>query len=170
MTERLRGRRIQIADFAYVREIDTDARVMQTLFGTIQTEQQSRLRLQRWLQMWSERGIGFWLFSELAGATVGHGGLFPSPREVGEVEVGYVLKPAYWGRGFSTEITREALRVGFEVVGFQRIIAIAQTTNVASRRVMEKCGMILECERPFPDGVPGVRYAMTKANYAPLKP
>jgi len=91
-------------------------------------------------------------------AIVGHGGLFQSPREAGEIEVGYVLKPAYWGRGFATEITQVSLDVGFGL-GLRRIIGIAQAANMAPRRVMEKCGMILEVETASPDGIDGARYA-----------
>ena len=97
-----------------------------------------------------KRGKGFWIFQDSDRCIVGHGGLFNSPREAGEVEVGYVIKPAYWGRGLATEITMAALKVGFESLDLQRIIAIAQPANAPSRRVMEKCGMIFETETLSP--------------------
>jgi ribosomal-protein-alanine N-acetyltransferase len=159
-TERLTGRRARRDDLSYVFEIDRDPRVQRTLFGQIQTEEQSRDRLERWLRMWEEHGFGFWLFADGSRNTIGHAGVFPSVREPGEVEVGYVLKPAYWGQGFATEMTLVALQVGFERLGLKRIIAIAQDSNVASRRVMEKCGLTLEAQLPSLDGVPGVRYAI----------
>jgi len=114
------------------------------------------------MRFWQEAGFGFWIFSDSAGQVVGHGGIFPSPREEGEIEVGYALKPDFWSHGFATEITRVSLEVGFEHVGLRRIIGIAQVTNLPSRRVMEKCGMVMEVESPFPDGINGVRYAKEK--------
>lgn len=159
-TRRLAGRRVADDDLSYVFETDRDMRVQRTLFGEVQTEEQSRVRLRRWLQLWDEHGFGFWVFADRHGVTVGHAGLFPSPRDEGEVEVGYVLKPAHWGNGFATEMTLVSLQIGFERLLFQRIIAIAQATNVASRRVMEKCGMTFEVELEYPGGVPGVRYAI----------
>jgi ribosomal-protein-alanine N-acetyltransferase len=165
-TARLVGRRISRDDLPYLIEIDSDPRVQQTLFGRVQTEEQSRGRLERWLKMWEDHGFGFWRFADGQNNTIGHAGVFPSAREEGEVEVGYALKPAHWGRGFATEMTLESLRVGFEQLGLRRIIAIAQASNLASRRVMEKCGMTFECETPSPDGITGVRY--TIAAPAPL--
>ena len=160
-TQRLTGRRVQQDDLAYLIETDSDIRIQQWLFGEVQTQEQSRARHARWLHMWDESGLGFWIFSDAAGADVGHGGLFPSPREQGEIEVGYALKPRYWGRGFATEIAKVALEVGLQL-GIRRIIGIAQASNLASRRVMENCGMVLESEIPSPDGITGVRYAIQR--------
>lgn len=156
-TQRLTGRRVQQNDLAYLIETDSDIRIQQWLFGKVQTEEQSRARHARWLKMWDDAGLGFWIFSDAAGADVGHGGLFPSPREQGEIEVGYVIKPGCWGRGFATEIAKVSLEVGLQL-GIRRIVGIAQATNLASRRVMENCGMILESEMPSPDGITAVRY------------
>ncbi len=160
-TRRLIGYRVTADDLDYLLESDGDIRIQRWLFGKVQTPEQSRARLDRWLQMWQEHGIGFWIFQNPGRAVVGHGGLFPSPRESGQVEVGYVVKPTYWGRGFATEITKASLRIGFESLGLRRVIGIAQSVNASSRRVMEKCGMIFEAELPSPDGVAGVRYAIT---------
>ena len=159
-TEHLTGRRVHEDDVKYVIEVDSDIRIQLWLFGKVQTEEESRERHVRWMQGWHDAGFGFWIFSDAAGAIVGHGGLFRSPREEGEIEVGYALKPDYWGHGFATEITRLSLKVGFEQVGLGRIIGIAQAANAASRRVMEKCGMVFEAEMPSPDGIDGVRYAI----------
>ena len=159
-TQRLTGRRVQHDDLEYVIETDSDIRIQRWLFGNVSTEQESRERHIRWMQGWHDAGFGFWIFRDDAGTIIGHGGIFRSPREAGEVEVGYALKPAYWGHGYATEITRLSLKVGLEDVGLRRIIGIAQSTNVASRRVMEKCEMVFEATLPSPDGIDGVRYAI----------
>jgi RimJ/RimL family protein N-acetyltransferase len=161
-TRRLAGYRVTADHLDYMLEVDGDIRIQRWLFGEIQSPEQSRARLDRWLRMWEETGRGFWVFQDSDRCSVGHGGLFNSPREPGEVEVGYVIKPAHWNRGLATEITMAALKIGFESLGLQRIIAIAQSSNAPSRRVMEKCGMIFEAEIPSPDGIAGVRYALHK--------
>jgi RimJ/RimL family protein N-acetyltransferase len=162
-TGRLSGRRVTRGDLAYMLDVDGDIRIQQWLFGKVQTPDQSRARLDRWLLMWQETGLGFWIFHDSDRRRVGHGGLFNSPREAGEVEVGYVIKPAHWARGFATEITLASLKIGFESLGLKRIIGIAQSANAPSRRVMEKCGMGLETEFTSPDGRPGVRYAISNS-------
>lgn len=160
-TRRLLGSRVTANDLGYVLEVDADLRIQRWLYGAVQTAEQSRARLERWLRMWQKDGRGFWIFRNGSSTIVGHGGLFNSPREAGQVEVGYVIKPAYWGHGLATEITMASLKVGFETLRLQRVIGIAQSANARSRRVLEKCGMIFEAELPSPDGVAGVRYAIT---------
>jgi len=164
-SERLTGHRVGEDDIAYLLETDGDLRVQQWLYGKVQTPEQSRARMQRLLRMWTDDGFGFWIFRDQSSTNIGHAGLFRSPREPGEVEVGYVIKPAYWGRGFATEMTLLALRIGFEELRLERIIAIAQASNAPSRRVMEKCRMTFDAELASPDGVPGVRYALAASAY-----
>src|SRR5580700_7440550 len=152
VTRRLAGYRVGAEHLDYLLEVDRDIRIAQWLSGEIQSPEQSRARLGRWVRMWEESGKGFWIFRDSDGCIVGHGGLFNSPREAAEVEVGYVIKPAYWGRGLATEITAASLEVGFKLLDLQRIIAIAQPANAPSRRVMEKCGMVFESEILSPNG------------------
>ena len=56
-------------------------------------------------------------------------------------EIGYVLHPDYWGCGYMTEAVTEVLHFGFQTLGLSRISAVCMKENVASLRVMEKCGM-----------------------------
>ncbi len=59
-------------------------------------------------------------------------------------EVGYVLNPAYWGKGIAPEALRTVLAFGFETLGLNRIEAKFMEGNDRSRRVMEKVGMTFE--------------------------
>jgi RimJ/RimL family protein N-acetyltransferase len=166
-TQRLTGRRVRQGDLEYVIETDSDIGIQRWLSGRVQSNEESRERHVRWMRHWDESGFGFWIFGDAKGSVVGHGGLFRSPREEGEVEVGYVIRAEHRGHGFATEITRVSLDVGF-ALGLRRIIAIAQVGNLASRRVMEKCGMTFEAELLSPDGLNGVRYAIGRtAAFAP---
>ena len=56
-------------------------------------------------------------------------------------ELGYVLHPAYHGRGLATEAAGEVLRFGFERLGLHRIEARYMEGNEASTHVMERLGM-----------------------------
>jgi ribosomal-protein-alanine N-acetyltransferase len=58
--------------------------------------------------------------------------------------VGYVLGRSYWNQGFMTEALRYMIGFGFEHLDLNRIEAICDVENTASRRVMEKCGMQLD--------------------------
>jgi RimJ/RimL family protein N-acetyltransferase len=58
-----------------------------------------------------------------------------------EVEVGYRLRHAAWGRGFATEGGRALVDHGFEVVGLHRIVGVTHPENIASQRVLQKIGL-----------------------------
>jgi ribosomal-protein-alanine N-acetyltransferase len=77
-----------------------------------------------------------------------------------EPEIGWRLAPDYWGQGLATEAARAALEHGLMTLRFRRVIATAQTANVASARVIEKLGMTLE-RRFDRDGRKVMIYART---------
>ena len=59
-------------------------------------------------------------------------------------EVGYVLNPAFWGKGLAPEALMRVMRFGFMELNVHRIEAKYMVENTRSRRVMEKCGMTFE--------------------------
>lgn len=59
-------------------------------------------------------------------------------------EVGYVINPAYRGRGIAVEALESVMQFGFEELGLNRIEAKFMEGNDASMRVMEKVGMTFE--------------------------
>lgn len=58
----------------------------------------------------------------------------------GEIELGFVLAPAVWGKGFASEAAKALIELVFSLTKADRILANARTINPASRRVLEKCG------------------------------
>ncbi|WP_447036640.1 GNAT family N-acetyltransferase [Streptomyces sp. DSM 118878] len=67
------------------------------------------------------------------GDVVGNAAVYGEP---GEREVTYWIDRAYWGRGLATAALRELLAL----VPERPLYARAAADNVASRRVLEKCG------------------------------
>ena len=65
-------------------------------------------------------------------------------EENNSAECGYVLNPAYWGRGIAAEALFEVMRFGFLRLGLHRIECRYMIGNDRSRRVMEKVGMTYE--------------------------
>ncbi len=66
--------------------------------------------------------------------------------------LGYWLGAPHWGRGFATEAARALLDAFFAYTGEARLAASARRDNVASRRVLEKCGFVAAGarEKEFP--------------------
>ena len=59
-------------------------------------------------------------------------------------EIGYVLNPAYRGKGIIPEAAKAVIAFGFERLSLVRVSAICMKENAASLRVMQKCGMKTE--------------------------
>ena len=59
-------------------------------------------------------------------------------------EIGYVINPRYCGRGYATEAARAVIAMGFSELELLRIEARYMENNLASARVMQKCGMTFE--------------------------
>lgn len=63
---------------------------------------------------------------------------------VSQVELTYELGPDWWGQGLMTEAVREVIRFFLRDVGMNRVHANHAHENLASGRVMQKCGMVYE--------------------------
>lgn len=61
-------------------------------------------------------------------------------RGTEHVAVGYRLTPSHWGRGYATEAVGAVLDYGFNVAQLNEISATARIENLASHRVLERCG------------------------------
>lgn len=55
-------------------------------------------------------------------------------------ELGYVINRKYWGKGYTTQAVKEALRTGFTDLNIVRIEAFVHPQNISSQRVLEKSG------------------------------
>lgn len=90
---------------------------------------------------WQEYGYGNWgIVPRGATDIIGWAGLQFLP-ELEETEVGFLLSPEYWGKGYATEAALAALQFGFERFQLNHIIALVHPDNRASQRVIQKCGM-----------------------------
>lgn len=90
---------------------------------------------------WEKYGYGNWGIILQGGIEIiGWAGL-QYLRELEETEVGFLLDRPWWGMGYATEAAYASLQFGFERIGLEHIIALVHPDNLASMRVIEKCGM-----------------------------
>ena len=143
-TPRLIGTPASPDDFADIRRLHSDPRVMATLSadGAIFAEEQTRAFLERAASHWKSHGFGLWLFREHAsGDFVGYGGIRHAEVEGrDEIELAYAIRSDHWRKGFATEIAMAAIQHGFDTMHLDRIVAFTLPHNRASRSVMENCG------------------------------
>lgn len=59
-------------------------------------------------------------------------------------ETSYILAPDYWGNGIMTEALMCVLRYAFETLELNRVCADVFEGNVASEKVLKKCGFCRE--------------------------
>lgn len=142
-TERLVLRRWTDADRAPFSAMNADPEVMR-YFPAPLTRKESDAFVDRIESLFERHGFGLWALERIGdGRFLGFTGLAPvnpAVPYVGEIEVGWRLARAAWGRGYATEAAREALRVGFQA-GLEQIVSLTADVNVPSRRVMERLGM-----------------------------
>jgi|SRR5438105_1537321 len=83
---------------------------------------------------------------ELAGQSglVGQCLLFNFERVSRRAEVGYILAPAHWGRGYMHEALHALLDFGFSTLELSRVEAEIDPRNAASARSLERLGFVKE--------------------------
>jgi len=94
-----------------------------------------------WIQKYqAENGFCRWKVIESScGEIIGSCG-FARVEDSGEIDFGYVMRRASWGKGLATEAAEACMHHGFNNLGFREIIAMTDPENIASRRVLEKIG------------------------------
>jgi RimJ/RimL family protein N-acetyltransferase len=65
-------------------------------------------------------------------------------REAAEAELGYTVTPAARGRGIASAAVADLTRWAFDERALERLTLTIEVANVASVRVAERCGYVLE--------------------------
>ncbi len=141
VTARLRGLPLAASDLGDLIPLHRDERVLRAFGADPATDDETRAFLRRKLGHWEENGFGIWMFRARDGSFVGRCGIH---QWHGEVELGYIVLPELWGRGYATEMAHAVANHAFTVLGLGALVAFTKPDNVASRRVMEKVGFRYE--------------------------
>ena len=62
--------------------------------------------------------------------------------EDGVGDCGWFIRRGFWGKGYATEAARLMVAAAFGMAGLRHLKASCARGNVASQRVMEKCGFV----------------------------
>ena len=95
--------------------------------------------IRRQLERYAEGSIGLMaLIKRSTGNFVGQCGLLKQHIEGrDEIEIGYHLFPAFWGKGYATEAARKFKHIAFTKYNFATLISIIMIGNIASQKVAE---------------------------------
>jgi ribosomal-protein-alanine N-acetyltransferase len=119
---------------------------MQHYLGGMLAQEAAEARASELLNSWEVRKCtqcSLWVVCERSSDTI-VGLCTLSPLEA-EIEISYKLAPAFWGKGYALEAATATLEDGFSRLGLESIVAMTQTANTRSRRLLEKLGM--SCEK-----------------------
>lgn len=167
-TERLLLRRWRETDREPFAVMCADRRVME-FFPSLQTREETDAVIDRLNSHIDRHGFGFWaLEARASGEFLGFTGLsnvgFTAPFTPA-VEIGWRLAHCFWGMGYASEAARASLAWGFGKLQLEQIVSFAVVSNLRSRRVMERIGMIHDPGGEFdmptlPEGHPLRRHAL----------
>jgi len=132
--------------------MNADPRVMEFFPGTNdrarseETANRMRISLER-------DGYGLWAVElKHNGSFAGMIGLNDIPYSVPfepRREVGWRLAYDAWGCGYAAEGARAALRVAFDTLGWDEVVAMTAFVNLRSERVMQRVGMVRDLTGDF---------------------
>lgn len=71
---------------------------------------------------------------------IGWCGLKKTPQHL-YPDLGYRFFQKYWGQGYATEAAKRTIEYGLKVLQLEGIFAAAHIDNIASQKVLEKCGL-----------------------------
>ena len=164
-TERLLHRKFTTDDLDRLIEMRVNADVMKYLGGKkMQNPEALKDRLDFYISCY-EQSIGMhaviWKEND---KMIGWSGLQPLGGTK-EIEVGYGMIKEFWGKGIGFETGLFWMKYGFETVGLERIVAVADKANIGSWKIMEKLGMKYEKTESHYE-MECVVYGVSKADFS----
>ena len=101
---------------------------------------------------------------------IGSIGYWHTTREHHRAEIGYMLFPEYWNTGIVTEALHAVLKYGFDEMRLHSVEGNVNPNNLASIKVLEKCGFVREAyfkENYYHDGhyVDTAIYSLLQSGY-----
>jgi len=149
-SERLGFRWWTKKDLPLAQELWGDLEVTK-FFGGPFAEDEIARRLERELERARQHQFQYWPIHWLEDDDfAGCCGLRPFQLEEGILELGFHLRPKYWGRGLAGEAARVAIEYAFGTLGCKGLAAGHHPENVNSKKVLEKLGFRYTHDAVFP--------------------
>jgi RimJ/RimL family protein N-acetyltransferase len=170
-TTRLRLEPVGLANAADLWRVHNDDDVSRWYDNEKPSHEQAERWAELMADSWRLHGVHKWIaYDRLTGEVVGRGGLsrtpidddwgqiyaflpdepwvrvahqsrWPFSAHANWLEIGWALRPEFWGRGYASEIGRAGLAFAFDVLGAQAVVSCTVRHNARSRAVMQRIGM-----------------------------
>lgn len=141
-TKRLILREFDLSDAINFYELNLDEEVIKYTGDVAFASVEESKDLIRNYDQYKKNGFGRWavIFKE-TNEILGWCGL-KYIDEIQQTDLGFRLHKRFWNKGYATEASTACLHLGFEHYNLQQIVGQVHRDNVASKRVLEKVGMI----------------------------
>lgn len=142
-TERLQLRTLTKDDLEHFRDLETDEKVMRYLGGITRDPDDTAAYLEKQLNSYADEGIGlFAVFLASSSNFIGRAGIQPwTIDDKKPWEIGYTLKPEYWGSGYATELASFFRDWALQKNPGIALVSIIHPENHGSISVASKIGM-----------------------------
>ncbi|HJX82986.1 MAG TPA: GNAT family N-acetyltransferase, partial [Candidatus Angelobacter sp.] len=115
------------------------------------SSEQVQGKLEREIANLEAHNVQYWpMFLLSTGEHAGCAGLRPPGRGRQNLEMGFYLRPEYWGMGLAVEAGQGVIQFAFTTLGVKTLFAAHHPNNVASGRVLEKLGFRYSYDELYP--------------------
>lgn len=174
-TARLVLRKIDESDAALQDRVLNTPIVMQHL-GGVKELHEIEAKHAKAMASFAREGFGFMMMVEKStGDLVGHCGIKrvdnPLAPNVGDHEIGWLVREDRWRRGYAHEAVCAVIDWAFGSIGAPCLFALTSKSNTGSWKLMEKLGMERRKELDFsdpglpPESNPTIQYSLTKEQW-----
>jgi ribosomal-protein-alanine N-acetyltransferase len=166
VTDRLGFRHWSPDDLPFAQALWGDPQVTALIGGQF-TAEQIEQRLKAEIASMTAYNVQYWpIFLLETGQHAGCAGLRPYKLDQQIYELGFHLRPEYWGCGFAQEAGRAVIGFAFEKLRAEALFAGHHPLNSASRRVLEKLGFQFTHEEFYaPTALKHPSYRLARADY-----
>ena len=145
-TERLLLRKQGLKDAPHLQQMRSSEQVMLYMDSDRHDDvQTSEAFISRNLESYEQKSGFFWVITAAeTGSYLGDIILRKIDRSNARAEIGYTLKPEFWGRGYMKEAMGAVIKFGFKDLQLHSIEANINPANTTSRNLLLKMGFLKE--------------------------
>jgi RimJ/RimL family protein N-acetyltransferase len=140
LTPRLRLRGFRDDDLPALIAMNRDPEVMRYI-RAVGSEAEETRKAAAMIADNRDRPLGVWAVEGREDRRFHGAAMLTRLPQAADIEVGYRLVKAAWGRGIATEAAVCLRDHGFEELGLEEIVAVADPGNTSSHRVLRKIGL-----------------------------
>jgi len=145
-TPRLLLRKLSLEDAKYFQQIRNDERVMEFMDSNrhVKIADSEKFIAENLENYEQKKAISWALIEKASNKFIGDFSFWAIDMKNSRAEVGYVLRPAYWGKGFMKEALQEIFKFGFQKLNLHSLEANINPANENSRRLLLSLGFVKE--------------------------